>query len=117
MQENPLAFLRACYDSLRIGGMLALTVPPFIRVVAGHITGWTGGLLLYNVVLAGFDCHDAAISEYGYNVSIHAKRHEHRAVNVPGSLAGIARYFPVPLLQPEGMYPQLPMNIASVNWD
>jgi SAM-dependent methyltransferase len=115
-QENPMEFLRACYDSLKVGGVLAVTVPPFVRVVAGHITAWTGGLLLYNVVLAGFDCSDAAISEYGYNVSIIAEKREHRTVNVIGPLDGMEHYFPVPLVRPQGMFAQLPMHIEAVNW-
>src|SRR5690606_36120022 len=53
------------------GGVLALTVPPLkSRIVGGHVSLWNAGLLLYNLVLAGFDCSRARILQYGYNISV-----------------------------------------------
>ena len=40
-------------------GVLAITVPPGESlVIGGHLTNWNAGILLYNLVLAGFDCGD-----------------------------------------------------------
>lgn len=53
------------------GGLVAITVPPRKdRIVGGHSSIWNAGLLLYNMVLAGFNCRDARIKSYGYNISI-----------------------------------------------
>ena len=35
---------------------------------------WNAGLLLYNLILAGFDCSDAAVATYHYNISVVVKK-------------------------------------------
>jgi SAM-dependent methyltransferase len=73
-QLNPNDFLQRIRSILKIGGILAITVPPMKReVVGGHLTLWNAGLLLYNLVLAGFDCSGAAVARYGYNISVIVK--------------------------------------------
>lgn len=70
-QLNPGDFLRKIHNDLREGGMLAITVPPRKdHIVGGHVTLWNAGLLLYNLILAGFDCSDAAVATYHYNISV-----------------------------------------------
>lgn len=53
--------LRAFRDWLKPGGWLALAVPPspmeYFHV--GHLTLWTPAHLLYNLVVAGWDCREA----------------------------------------------------------
>lgn len=52
-------------------GVVAITVPPAkSQFVGGHVTLWTPALLIYRMVLAGFDCSNAKIMSYGYNISI-----------------------------------------------
>jgi len=78
-QPNVMLFLEKLYDDLMIGGILAITVPPEKPDIAsGHVTTWNAGLLIYNLVLAGFDCKDAAIRTYGYNVSVIVRKTECR---------------------------------------
>ncbi len=68
---EPVAFLRECRRRLRPGGYLAVTVPPLKHaIVGGHVTLWNAGLLLYHLVLAGFDCREARVGSYGYNISV-----------------------------------------------
>lgn len=68
---DPQAVLRKMFSDLEPGGLLALTVPPAQHaIVGGHFTLWNAGLLLYHLVLAGFDCRDARVKQYGYNISI-----------------------------------------------
>lgn len=70
-QVNVNAFLKAMHDSVREGGVVAISVPPLKhQIVGGHVTLWNAGLLLYNLVLAGFDCRTPWIRQYGYNISV-----------------------------------------------
>ncbi|MCG8325091.1 MAG: class I SAM-dependent methyltransferase [Thiotrichales bacterium] len=70
-QLNVNAFLKKIKSNLKKGGVLAITVPPLKHeIVGGHVSVWNAGLLIYNLILAGFDCRDAHILEYGYNISV-----------------------------------------------
>lgn len=74
-QLNPNIFLTKCYGIINDGGILAITVPPARNTMSGgHLTNWNAGLLLYNLVLAGFDCRDASVLKYGYNISVIVKK-------------------------------------------
>ena len=68
---NPGMFLNAIRYSLKVGGVLGLVVPPMKReLVDGHVTMWSPGLLLYHLVLAGFDCSRVNVDCYGYNIAV-----------------------------------------------
>jgi SAM-dependent methyltransferase len=70
-QRNPGAFLTSCRAALKYGGTLAVTVPPLKQeIVGGHLTLWNAGLLLYNLILSGFDCSQASVKTYGYNITV-----------------------------------------------
>lgn len=70
-QPNVGLFLRKAHEVLHEGGTLAISVPPAKpQIVGGHLTIWNAGLLLYNLVLAGFDCRQAWVRRYGYNISV-----------------------------------------------
>lgn len=70
-QLNVNAFLKAMHASVREGGIVALSVPPLKhQIVGGHVTVWNAGLVLYNLVLAGFDCRTPWVRQYGYNISV-----------------------------------------------
>ena len=58
-QPNPNLFLKKCFDILNDDGWLCVTVPPRKdEIVGGHLTLWNAGLLLYNLIMAGFDCSE-----------------------------------------------------------
>jgi len=105
-QPNVGMFLKKIHRELKEGGILAVTVPPMKHdVVRGHLTVWNAGLLMlmYNLVLAGFDCRDVAIKKYGYNISAILRK---RTVVPPGNLnydkgdlEKLADYFPLELRQ------------------
>lgn len=64
-------FLIAIYRYLKQGGVLGVTVPPAKHeIVGGHVSLWNAGLLLYRLILAGFDCSQARVGNYGYNISV-----------------------------------------------
>lgn len=51
--------------------MVAITVPPAKpEIVGGHYTIWNMGLLIYNMVMAGFDCSELIGIKQGYNISV-----------------------------------------------
>lgn len=83
-QKNVNAFLVRCKDALEANGVLAITVPPMKQhIVGGHLTVWNAGLLLYNLVIAGFDCSKASILSYGYNISVIV---ENSQIDLPDNL-------------------------------
>lgn len=98
-QENTGDFLKKLNSILKEGGILAITVPPLKdTIVGGHVSLWNAGLLLYRLVLAGFDCAEASVKTYGYNISVVVKK---RSINVRhlltydcGDLKAIVKYLP-----------------------
>jgi SAM-dependent methyltransferase len=81
-QPNSGEFLGRCRELLTDDGFIAVTVPPAKQIiVGGHLSIWNEGLLLYNLVRAGFDCSEAIVLRYGYNITVIAKR----ACDVPRS--------------------------------
>ncbi len=98
-QLNVNLFLTKVHRELKEGGIFAVTVPPLKHeVVGGHVNLWNGGLLIYNLVLAGFDCSAVSIKKYGYNISAILNK---RSVQIPwnlnydnGDLEKLAAFFP-----------------------
>ena len=120
-QLNVNLFLRKLHSELREGGLLAISIPPLKQeIVGGHVTLWNAGLLLYNLILAGFDCSDAAIKCYGYNISlimpkISARLPLDQLRYDKGDLDLLARFFP----KVAGMQWKQSFNgrIRQLNWD
>ncbi len=113
-QRNVGVFLEKCQQILSPRGLLAVTVPPMKpEIVGGHLTLWNAGLLLYNLVLAGFDCSAAEVLSEGYDVSVIVRRSD---VDLPelrmdaGDIETLAPYFPVPVQQGFDGF------IRSANW-
>lgn len=97
-QPNPNAFLRRCMEMTAEDGWLAMTVPPLKhQIVGGHVTLWNAGLVLYQMVMAGNDCSDALVMNYGYNISVIVRR---RPVTLPsldydaGDIDRLSAFFP-----------------------
>ena len=98
-QRNVGLFLDKCYELLNDGGILAITVPPLKHeIVGGQVSLWNAGLLLYNLILAGFDCSEAAVKKYGYNISVIVKKKPAqlpKLVMDQGDVDSISRFFPI----------------------
>lgn len=114
-QPNPNDFLRKAFSDLKEGGWIAITVPPLKhQIVGGHLSLWNAGLLLYQLVFAGFDCSDAMVRTYGYNVSVIVKKKS--ITEMPqlhydsGDINRLAKFFPPNL--GEGF----DGRIRSLNW-
>lgn len=111
-QRNPGQWFDKMYYDLREGGMLAVTVPPAKdEIVGGHVSVWNEGLLLYHLILAGFDCSQARVGRYSYNISVIVQK---RTVSLPvlksdyGDIEALSDYFPVEAFHG--------CTIESVNW-
>ena len=74
-QRNVGDFLDKVYSLLKPGGVLAVIVPTHDRevLISGHLTSWSIPLLCYNLVMAGFDCSEAAVLQT-YELSLVVKK-------------------------------------------
>lgn len=114
-QRNVGLFLDKCHADLKEGGILAITVPPAkANIVGGHVCLWNPGLLLYNLILAGFDCAKAMIKQYGYNISVIVRKEgsvdKSNLIMDAGDIESIAHYFPLPVAH------GFNGNLGEVNW-
>jgi CMP-2-keto-3-deoxyoctulosonic acid synthetase len=102
-QLNPNLFLRKIRDTVREGGIVALIVPPRKPIITdGHVSLWNAGLVLYHLVLAGFDCSEHLwITQYDYNIGV-VFRSKHIPDSIwpkdlcmdTGDLKKLSRFFP-----------------------
>jgi SAM-dependent methyltransferase len=94
-------FLKKINTHLKDSGVIAITVPPpKNQIVGGHVNLFNPGLLLYRLVLSGFDCSHAIVGCYGYNISVIVKK---QPIEMPdlvydaGDIQKLAKYFPFPI--------------------
>ena len=115
-------FLLKLHSTLKEGGCLAITVPPLkSEIVGGHVSLWNMGLLLYRLVLAGFDCSDAIGLKYGYNVSVILRK---RSIQFPsdieydsGDVRKIRKFLPQSITFSRTSHDDpFDGNISNLNW-
>ncbi len=63
-------FLKKMKGVIADEGCVAITVPRETTILLPHIHTFSAGRLLRYMVCAGYDCKNAEILEYGYNISI-----------------------------------------------
>lgn len=113
-QPNVNTFLKKLYTDLKPGGWLAITVPPMKgNVVGGHLTVWNAGILVYNLVLAGFDCSDCKIKSIDYDVSVLVKKKEFILPPLKYDNGDIETLKP---FMPEFFRQNVDGNISEWNW-
>lgn len=82
---------------------ITVTVPPLKHeIVGGHLTLWNSGLLLYNLIMAGFDCKQARIFQYGYNISLITPKIEAKLPILnrdAGDIEKLNKFFPINVKQ------------------
>lgn len=108
-QLNVGVFLRKLFEATNEGGVVCITVPPYQpEILRAHVTWWNAGMVLYNLVFAGFDCSTPAIKAYGYNISVILRK---RSIpqQIPDS-AWPSQYLPVELTEGANG------NILLLNW-
>jgi len=115
-QLNVNKFLTKVFQCLKENGILCITVPPGKNeIVGGHVTIWNAGLLLYNLILAGFDCSNAIFKKYGYNISVILEKKEARLPNNlsfdKGDIEKLSEFFP------SFVNGNFDGNLSDWNWD
>lgn len=74
-QLNIGIFLDKIFDVLEDDGYLAITVPPSEIVAGGgHLYCFTPSILIYHLILHGFDLTDMRLKQYDMNLSIICKK-------------------------------------------
>lgn len=78
-QRNIGIFLDKIIECTKPNGIICISVPPEVShfYILEHPNQFTGGMLLYHLILAGIDCRDAAVLTYGYNVSVIVRNKQH----------------------------------------
>lgn len=116
-QPNVNQFLKKCFNDLDDNGLLAITVPSMnkydTRVVDGHLTYWNAGVLLYNLIVAGFDCRDARVATYDNEVSVLVRKVKAELPKLSsdrGELVRLNEFFPLEVKQGFDGY------IEKLNW-
>lgn len=116
-------FLLKIHSLLKENGVLAITVPPLkYDIVGGHVCLWNGGLLLYHLILAGFNCNNAIVKKYGYNISVILQK---ETINVTsllsydaGDIQTLAPYFPRDIsYQRTQVDTPFDGDIKQINWE
>ena len=71
-QFNVGLFIKRLFDFCEDDGKVAITVPDGRDgfVVAGHVSLWNAGILMYNIIKAGYNCKHAKAKTYAGNVSV-----------------------------------------------
>lgn len=102
-QPNPHGFIQKAHRDLKEGGWFFVLVPPMkAEIVGGHLNLFNNGLLLYQLVVGGFDCSKAMVTKCGYNIVtfVRKKSFELPALRYDsGDLETLAPYFPFPIAQ------------------
>jgi len=116
-QHNVGIFLTKCFNDLNDNGVFAVTVPSRRKygdkVVDGHVTYWNAGVLLYNLIVNGFDCSKAMVGTYNDEVSVVVRKKQAKLPRLSGDrgeLDRLSKFFPMPIVQGFDGY------IEKVNW-
>ena len=114
-QLNVNLFIKKLFLDCKEDGVVAITVPPIKKqIVGGHLSLWNAGLLMYNIVVALYDCSQCEILRYGYNISIIIRKKTIKNFPVlsfdKGDIRLLSNYFPDNISEPfEG-------DIKELNW-
>ena len=120
--DEPQLFLRNCFRDLKDNGLLAITIPPAqSAVVGGHFTLWNAGLLLYHLVRAGFDCREARVKQYGYNLSVLVRKRAVPGDSIPAQpnypISALRQWLPESIVWfGEGEHCSFNGDIRELNW-
>ena len=75
-----LGHLRNC---MKDDGWLLVIVPPFKHeIVGGHVHVFNMGLLMYNLILAGFDVKHGHFCKHGYNIGAYVQKSNDRLPDI-----------------------------------
>jgi len=123
MMNLHLFFVKV-FDMLKEGGILALSVPTMKTLaVGGHVSLWTGGMLIQHLIRAGFHLKYLRLIWRGYNLSIILKKksikEKIRWVHDKGDIKLMIPYLPDVLVKANAKLLKkdaLNGNILTLNW-
>jgi len=120
-QVNAHLFLKKVCEDLKENGVLAITVPPLkFNIVGGHVNLFNSGLLLYRLILAGFDCNDAKLLEYSNNITVLVRKKridiDDRIVYDSGDIKMLKKYFPQAIQKSISDGDSFNGDIEEINW-
>ena len=105
-QRNAGAFLDKVFHDLKVGGVLAVTVPVSNpgALEFGHVNIFNPFVLLYQLVLAGFDCRQASVSSYNAMTTVIVRKRPNGISRIsfaqyPNGLPGMAPHHFFPALK------------------
>jgi len=96
-------FLERCRKLTKPDGWFCIVAPsdPTNLQVDGHLSFWTPAHLIYNMVVAGFDCSEARYYTQGRDIGLMVKRRDRPYVDLNydyGDLLALSPYFPTPII-------------------
>jgi len=99
-------FLERCRSLTKQDGWFCIVVPSagMDLLVDGHLTFWTPAHLIYNMVLAGFDCSEAMYYTKGDDIGLVVRRKDRPYIDLGydyGDLSALSPYFPVAFIHRE----------------
>lgn len=111
-QRNVGQYLDKAFISLSKNGQLIVICPFYSNSVGSGNTNslWNAGYLIYNLILAGFDCKKAKVSTFKNEIQIYVQKSQ-RTVPNGISLDVLVDYFPF------DVYQHFNGNILEVNWN
>ena len=119
------SFLAKIHSITHEGSIIAITVP-FLshNILGGHVSVWNAGLIMYRLVLAGFDCSSASILAYQAqrwdNISVIIRKrtiHPEGIVSDVGDIRKIKHFLPENLdFRSNERDDPFDGNISRLNW-
>ena len=118
--RNVGMFIEKLFAICEDDGYVAIMVPrPHLnRLLSGHITTWTTGTLIYNIVVAGYDCSHAKVCNGVFEKSVIVQKRPIRddpdfvyRSGVVDDVGKLAKFFPWPVRH------KGPGVLPSVRWD
>ncbi|WP_237886688.1 glycosyltransferase family 2 protein [Pseudomonas sp. PGPR40] len=109
-QRNVGSYLDRALSLLKTGGVCIVFCPAYSNNVGSGNTSslWNAGYLLYNLILAGFDCKSSKVSTFENEIQLTA--YKSNRVSKGGAIGDLSDFFPMEV------YQHFNGNIKELNW-
>lgn len=107
-------FLNKIKSLMKEDGVFFVVVPPLKHnIVGGHVHVWNMGLLMYNLILSGFDVRNGRFIKHGYNIAGIVKKSKKQLPKLVydcGDIENLTEFFP------KGFYHNINGDMEKYNW-
>lgn len=109
-QRNVGSYLDRAFSLLKVDGVCILLCPAYSNSVGSGNTNslWNAGYIIYNLILAGFDCKESKVSTFENEIQLTAYKSNRVSKGV--SIGDVADFFPLEV------YQHFNGNIKELNW-